>query len=103
MASEPATPDAVDGATASDAQAPAATRSRHVRRIVRLEARAQRLLTRYERALAVATRAKSQAHALLDAAHVIECSLSSGLRSDLYRARGDAVHRAANVRSAPSD
>ena len=103
MGSEPAAPDAVDDAAASDAPAPAATRSRHVRRIVRLEARAQRLLTRYERALDAATRAKSQAHALLDAAHVIECSLSSALRSELYRARGDAARRAATARSVPSD
>lgn len=97
MGSEPATPDAVDDAAALDAQAPAATRSRLVRRIVRVEARAQRLLTRYERTLAAATRAKSQAHVLLDEAHAIECSLSSAMRSELYRARGDAARRAATT------
>lgn len=47
-------------------------RSRKVRRVLRLEARARRLLTRYERALDKATRAKGQAHALLDAANRFE-------------------------------
>lgn len=50
--------------------------SRKVRTIVRLEARARRLLTRYERALGRATRAKAQAHAVLDEASRMEFTLT---------------------------
>ena len=61
--------------------------SRKVRKIVRLEARARRLLARYEGALADATRAKGQAHVLLDEADGIERALSGEQLGELYRAR----------------
>lgn len=58
-----------------------------VRTILRLEARAQRLLTRYERALVRATHAKGQAHALLDEASRLEFTLTGTQLGDLRRAR----------------
>jgi hypothetical protein len=61
--------------------------SRKVRRILRLEARARRFLARYEVALAAATRAKGQAHVLLDEAQVIEGALSDAQLGELYRGR----------------
>jgi hypothetical protein len=70
---------------------------------VRLEARAQRLLMRYERVLAAATRAKSQAHVLLDQAYAIECVLTGTQCGELYRARGAAMRSDAAARSAASD
>jgi hypothetical protein len=65
-------------------------RSRKVQKILRLEARARRLLTRYERALSRATRAKAQAHALLDQASLLEFSLTGTQLGELRRARGEA-------------
>jgi hypothetical protein len=70
-------------------------RSRKVRKILRLEARARRLLTRYERALDKATRAKGQAHALLDAASGLEFSLIGTQLGELRRARGEAAREPA--------
>jgi len=70
-------------------------RSRKVRRILRLEARARRLLTRYERALDKATRAKGQAHALLDAANRFELTLTGTQLGELRRARGEAAREPA--------
>ena len=58
-----------------------------VRTILRLEARARRLLARYERALAAATRAKGQAHVLLDEADTLERALSGDQLRDLHHAR----------------
>jgi hypothetical protein len=70
-------------------------RSRKVRRVLRLEARARRLLTRYERALDKATRAKGQAHALLDAANRFELALTGTQLGELRRARGEAARETA--------
>ena len=70
-------------------------RSRKVRRVLRLEARARRLLTRYERALDKATRAKGQAHALLDAANRFELTLTGTQLGELRRARGEAAREPA--------
>jgi len=69
----------------------ALVRARRVQKIVRLEARARRLLTRYERALTNATRAKAHAHVLLDEAHGLECSLTGTQLGELHRARADAL------------
>jgi len=65
--------------------------SRKVRKIVRLEARAQRFLTRYERALGRATRAKAQALAALDEASSLEFTLTGTQLGELRRARGEAA------------
>jgi hypothetical protein len=70
-------------------------RSRKVREILRLEARARRVLTRYERALDKATRAKGQAHALLDAATRFELTLTGTQLGELRRARGEAAREPA--------
>jgi hypothetical protein len=70
-------------------------RSRKVKRILRLEARARRLLTRYERALDKATRAKRQAHALLDAASRFELTLTGTQLGELRCARGEAAREPA--------
>ena len=69
----------------------APARSRKVRKILRFEARARRLLTRYERALARATRAMAQARALLDNASVLESSLTGTQLGELRRGRPDAA------------
>jgi len=63
---------AVGSRSAGDATSGTPVRSPKVRKILRLEARARRLLTRYERALGRATRAKAQAHAVLDEAGILE-------------------------------
>ena len=78
-------------------------RSRKVMRILKLEARARRLLTRYERALDRATRAKAQAHVLLDEAHVSECALTGTQLAELRRARGEAANAAASPGSGHPD
>lgn len=59
-----------------------------VRTILRLEARARRLLSRYERALAAATRAKGQAHLLFDEADGLERALGGEQLRELHEARG---------------
>ncbi len=69
----------------------AGVRSRKVRKILRLEARARRLLTRYERALAKATRAMGQARALLDDAHGLEYSLTGTQLGELRRGRAETL------------
>ena len=66
-------------------------RSRKVRKILRLEARARRLLTRYERALSRATRAKVQAHAMLDDASTLEFTLTGSQLGELRRIRGEVA------------
>ena len=78
-------------------------RSRKVRTILRLEARARRLLTRYERALRKATRAKQQAHVVLDEAHGIEHALTGTQLGELRRARGDVAREAVPPGSARPD
>ena len=70
-------------------------RSRKVRKVLRLEARVRRLLTRYERALDKATRAKGQAHAPLDAANRFELTLTGTQLGELRRARGEAAREPA--------
>jgi len=68
---------------------PAPIRSRKVRKILALEARARRLLTRYERALDRAVRAKAEAHHVLDQAHGIEWTLTGGQLAALHRGRAE--------------
>jgi hypothetical protein len=65
--------------------------SRKVRTILRFEARARRLLARYERALAAATRAKGQAHVLLDEADTLERALSGDQLHELHHARAQVA------------
>ena len=69
----------------------APARTRKVRKILRFEARARRLLTRYERALARATGAMAQARALLDDASVLESSLTGTQLGELRRGRPAAA------------
>jgi hypothetical protein len=76
-------------------------RSRKVRRILRLEARARRLLTRYEQALGRATQAKGQAHALLDQASRLELALTGTQLGGLRRARGEVAREAAPADPTP--
>jgi len=76
---------------------PAPLRSRKVRKILALEARARRLLTRYERALDRAVRAKAEAHHVLDQAHGIEWTLTGGQLVELHRARGEQGPRPTHV------
>jgi hypothetical protein len=71
--------------------ASAAAPSRSVRTILRLEARARRLLTRYERALTAATQAKGQAHVLLDEADGLERALRGDQVRELHHARAQAA------------
>ena len=66
-------------------------RSRKVRKILRLEARAQRFLARYERALAKATGAMAQARALLDDAHGLEHALTGTQLGELRRGRAETL------------
>jgi hypothetical protein len=84
--------------------------SRKVRTILRLEARARRLLARYERALAAAARAKGEAHVLFDQADGLERALGAGqLRGNSIIAREPAgpvlslVHGQTYVRLALSE
>ena len=65
--------------------------SRQVRRIVRLEDRANRLLGRWDRARRRAVRAKAQAHALLDEVISLEHTLTDAQLAELRRARGEAL------------
>ncbi len=74
---------------------PTPIRSRKVRKILALEARAKRLLTRYERALDRAVRAKAEAHHVLDQAHGIEWTLAGGRLAELHRARAERARDAA--------
>jgi len=66
-------------------------RSRKVRKILALEARARRLLTRSEGTLVRATRAKAQAHTALDQAQLLEYELTGSQLGELRRARGEAA------------
>ena len=76
-------------------------RSRKVNEIVRLEARARRLLTRYERLLGRATRAKAQAHAVLDQASSLEFTLTGTQLGELRRSRGEVARVEASSDSTP--
>ena len=75
---------------------PAPIRSRKVRRILAIEARARRLLTRYERALDRAVRAHAEVLRLLDQAHGIECALTGTQLGELHRVRAERGPRPAN-------
>ncbi len=66
------------------------TRSRKVRKIVRLETRAQQLLARYERHHARIEPWKLRAGALLTEARAIELTLTGGQLGELRRARSGA-------------
>ena len=68
---------------------PALIRSRKVRRVLALEARARRLVTRYERALDKAVRAQAEAHRVLDQAQGIECVLTGAQLAELHRGRAE--------------
>jgi len=62
-----------------------------VRAILRLETRSRQLLARYERALTAATRAKGQAHVLLDEADGLERTLNGDQLRELHHARAQAA------------
>jgi len=63
--------------------------SRQVRRIIRLEARANRLLVRWDRARRRAMRAKAQVYALFDEVTGLEQALTGPQLAELRRARGE--------------
>ena len=75
---------------------PPTIRSRKVRRILALEARARRLLTRYERARDKAVRAKVEVHRVLDQAQLLEITLTGGQLAELHRGRGALGQRPAH-------
>jgi len=88
---------------ATDAPAGTPVGSRKVRKILRLEARARRLLTRYEHALTKATSAKAQAYVLLDEAHGLEYSLTGAQLGALRRGRAETVGSEAGGHSPAPD
>jgi len=92
-----------DSRGSSDGVAGAPMRSRKVRTILRLEARARRLLTRYERASATATRAMGQARALFDEADGLEYALTGTELGELRRGRADTVRVETAPPSTPVD
>jgi hypothetical protein len=92
-----------NAARVGEASSRTPARSRKVRKILRLEARAQRLLARYETALAKATGAMAKARALLDDAHGLECSLTGTQLGQLRRARAEVLTRASSPPSTSPD
>jgi len=66
-------------------------RSRKVRKILRLEARARRLLKRHDEAFLRATRAKAHAYDLLNQAQLLEYELTGTQLGELRRARSEAA------------
>ena len=64
-------------------------RSRKVRKILRLEARAQKLLARYERHHARIEPWKRKGEAFLEDARAIELTLTGGQIGELRRSRGE--------------
>ncbi len=74
---------------------PPTIRSRKVRRILALEARARRLLTRYERARDKAVRARIEVHRVLDQAQLLEITLTGGELGELHRGRSALGQRPA--------
>ena len=86
---------AADSRGLTDTVAGTSSRSRKVRKILRLEARAQRFLARYERALATTASAMSQARAVLDEAQILEGSLTGAQLAELRRGRAEALAIAA--------
>ena len=104
MASRRVTGTPPPGAPRSpDAVAATRVRSRKVRAILRLEARARRLLTRYERAAATATRAMGQARALFDEADGLEYALTGTQLGELRRGRADTVRVETAPQSTPAE
>ena len=93
------------GASVNETSAAAGTpaRSRAVRKILRLEARARGLLVQYERALATTTRTMGQARALLDDAAFLEGSLTGPELGELRRGRADALGVLLPSGATPSD
>ena len=77
-------------------------RSRKVRRILAIEARVRRLLTRYERALDKAIRAKTDVQRLLDQTQNIEWTLTGSQLGELHRARTARGPRPVRPNAAPS-
>ena len=71
--------------------AEARMRSRKVQKILRLEARAQRLPARYERALATMARTMGRARALFDDAQILESSLTGAQLGELQHGRAEAA------------
>jgi len=63
-------------------------RSRKVRRILRLEARAQKLLARYDKHHARIEPWKRKGEAFLEEARAIELTLTGGQIGELRRSRG---------------
>jgi hypothetical protein len=92
-----------DALATTNAKAATLARSRKVRKILRLEARARRLLARYEQALATTARTMSQACALLDDAQVLESSLTGVQLTELHRGRAAALPRIPAPESVPPD
>ena len=81
---------------------PPPIRSRKVRRILAIEARVRRLLTRYERALDKAIRAKTDVQRLLDQTQNIEWTLTGSQLGELHRARAARGSRPARPDVTPS-
>ena len=81
---------------------PPPIRSRKVRRILAIEARVRRLLTRYERALDKAIRAKTDVQRLLDQTQNIEWTLTGSQLGELHRGRAARGPRPARPDVAPS-
>ena len=79
-----------------------AIRSRKVRRILAIEARARRLMTRYERTLDKAVRIKTEVHRLLDQAHGIEWTLTGGQLGELRHGRAERGPRPTRPDPAPA-
>jgi hypothetical protein len=90
-------------ASAAGASTSTPARSRKVRKILRLEARAQRLLAQYERALAKATGAMAKARALLDDAHGLEYSLTGTQLGELRRGRAEVLSSTGSPLSPSTD
>lgn len=66
-------------------------RSRKVRKVLKLEARAARLLTRYERALTCAAPLLRRAEALRREVRTVEPTLTGTELGELRRARTEAI------------
>jgi hypothetical protein len=81
---------------------PPPIRSRKVRRILALEARARRLLTRYERTCDKAVRLKTEVHRLLDQAHGLEWTLTGGQLGELRHGRAERGPRPPRLDPAPT-
>ena len=78
-------------------------RSRKVRRILAIEARVRRLLTRYERALDKAIRAKTDVQRLLDQTQNIEWTLTGSQLGELHRGRAERGPRPVRPNVAPTN